>query len=292
MPWLQVDTALGESNPEHLEPLLEELGAIAVWFSDAGDEPVLEPALGTTPLWTDTIVSALFPAHSDEIVIANAIEKQIKARTVSFHAIQDRDWPAEWQKSLHPIKFGNNIWVCPAANNTTPEDGVKIQLTPGMAFGTGEHPTTAMCLTWLETIAPGMTDASVLDYGCGSGLLSIAALKLGAGHATAVDLDPQALLATQQNCTMNDCAQNATICLPQDLPRKQHEVLLANILSKTLIELSPTLNKLTSPGAMIALSGILETQAVAVCESWSDWATLGISQQTNEWVLLSGIKHK
>ena len=292
MPWLQVDTALGEVNLEQLELLLEELGAVAVWLADAADEPVLEPALGTTPLWRETTVSALFPAHSDVEAITGAMAKQVNTHDITFHAVEDKDWVAEWQASLHPAQFGENIWVCPSSEAVVPPDSVTIQLTPGMAFGTGEHPTTAMCLAWLEQAKSSLSGATVLDYGCGSGLLAIAALKLGARHATAVDLDPQALLATEQNCTANNCARDATICLPQNTPELQHDLLVANILCNTLIELSLTLNTLTRPGAPIALSGILADQASAVSESWSAWATLDISARSGDWVLLSGNKHK
>ncbi len=291
MPWLQVDTELGKTQPEQLEPLLEELGALAVWFSDAGDEPILEPAPDTTPLWSATTVSALFPAATSRARIETALNLLLPGKALQFRDIADRDWPAEWQKSLRPLKFGKNIWVIQAPDENVPDDSFVIQLTPGLAFGTGEHPTTAMCLTWLESLDADLLEQSVLDYGCGSGLLAIAALKLGAGQATATDIDPQALLATRQNSELNQCAAHLSCCLPEDLPEIQHDVLVANILSNILTELGPALNALTRPGAPIALSGILSGQAGEVIDSWSDWATLRVSQQTDDWVLLSGNKN-
>ena len=297
MPWLQVDTELGEAQPEQLEPLLAELGALAVWFRDAGDEPVLEPAPGATPFWSATVISALFPADANRSDISARLTPVLPGLQLRFSEVADRDWLGEWQQSLRPLRFGENIRVIQAAGTGSPADADKseteifIRLTPGLAFGTGEHPTTAMCLTWLESQRAELRGQTALDYGCGSGLLAIAALKLGASQATATDLDPQALLATRQNSELNACATRLSCYLPEALPEMQHDVLVANILSNTLIELGPALNALTRPGAPIALSGILSGQADEVCASWSDWAALRVSQRIDDWVLLSGNKH-
>ena len=292
MPWLQLETEVGLKDPDSLEPVLEELGAVAVWFRDAGDEPILEPAPGETPGWSSTIVTALFPAQTQAAELSNALTGSIDTRRLSFTVIEDRDWHAEWRGTLRPLLFGKRLWVVPDGMSAPGDDaeGVSIYLSPGMAFGTGEHPTTAMCLEWLD--AQTLADNSVLDYGCGSGLLAIAALALGAGHVRAVDIDPQALEATRCNAAENNCLESLDVSFPEEINvDRQYDVLVANILSGTLIELGPVICNLMAPGARLALSGILADQADQVRAAWSDWAALEVASQTDDWVLLAGEKH-
>jgi ribosomal protein L11 methyltransferase len=290
MPWLQVETELGQTQPEQLEALFEKLGAVAIWLTDAGNDPVLEPALGTTPLWNSTCMTALFAADADQSALTAALGKVLNADSIRLSDISDADWTGDWQRSLGPLQLGERLWVIQSSANTVPDGSVVIQLTPGLAFGTGEHPTTAMCVRWLENLGTTLRGKSVLDFGCGSGLLAIAALKLGAHRACAADIDPQALLASEQNATLNNCSAALSVCYPADLPAKQHDVLVANILSNTLIECGPMLQNLTAPDARIALSGVLSHQAEMVCSSWADWATLEVTDSSDAWVLISGTK--
>ncbi len=289
MSWLQIETVVGQQRPEVLELILEELGATAVWFRDAGDEAILEPGPGETPLWSATIVAALFPEQTDQQKLAVALRDVVEGSELHFTQVEDRDWQSDWQQTLHAIRFGERLWVVPdgvAFNNP----GIRITMSPGLAFGTGEHPTTRMCLNWLQ--AQPLAGCSVLDYGCGSGLLAIAALALGADSACAVDIDDQALTATRDNAAKNSVAGRLFVCRPEEIETgRQYDVLLANILSGTLIELGPTINELMRPNARLTLSGILTDQAEAVCDAWSGWATLNTQMQDQNWVLLSGRKH-
>jgi ribosomal protein L11 methyltransferase len=292
MPWLQLETEAGLQHPEALESVLEDLGAVAVSFRDAGDEPILEPAPGETPRWSSTIVTALFPADMQATDLTQALDGHIDSGQLRFSVIGDRDWHAEWRSTLQPLQFGNRLWVVPDDMSAPGTDAAAIfvYLSPGMAFGTGEHPTTAMCLEWLD--GQVLTDASVLDYGCGSGLLAIAALSLGAPHVSAVDIDPQALEATRSNAANNSCLDRLIVDFPEEISDgRKYDVLVANILSGTLVELGPAIRDLMAPGARLALSGILAHQANQVRSAWSDWATLEVVRQTDEWVLLAGQKH-
>jgi len=289
MPWLQLETELGLQHSEALETALEDLGAEAVWLRDAGDEPLLEPAPGEMPRWSCTYVAALFPADTDQHWLATQLAGVLEESPLRFSIVTDRNWQTEWQANLQPMRFGERLWIVPAGKAAPPGSAV-VQFSPGMAFGTGEHPTTRMCLEWLDALAP-MGEA-VLDYGCGSGLLAIAALQLGARRACAVDIDPQALEATRNNALANNCLERLDIHYPEEIGgAQQYDVLAANILSGTLIELEPTLRYLLQPGARIALSGILLDQAPLVCAAWQDWAELRVTAQIDGWALLTGQKH-
>lgn len=288
MSWLQLETVTGHQQPEALGLVLEEMGATAVWFRDAGEQPILEPAPGQTPLWTATIVAALFPEDTDADGLAAALTDVLDGAELRFRHVDDRDWQADWQNTLRPIRFGERLWVVPDGV-AFDEPGISVALSPGLAFGTGEHPTTAMCLSWLES--QPLSGCDVLDYGCGSGLLAIAALALGADHACAVDIDAQAIAATRDNAAKNGCEDRLSACFPEEIETgRQYDVLVANILSGTLIELGPLINQLLRPNARLALSGILEDQAEAVCAAWSDWAALKTDRHDQNWVLLTGTK--
>lgn len=288
MSWLQLETVIGQQRPETLEPILEELGATAVWFRDAGEEPILEPKPGETPLWSATIVAALFPQDTDPRMLTAALADFVDGSELRFTRIDERNWHADWQRTLRPVRFGKQLWVVPDGV-AFDEPGIRVRMTPGLAFGTGEHPTTAMCLQWLES--QPLSGCAVLDYGCGSGLLAIASVALGAEEACAVDIDAQALDASRDNATKNGCAARVVVCGPEEIETgRQYDVLVANILSGTLIELGPVISKLLQPNARLALSGILEDQAAAVCAAWSGWAELNTSMQDQNWVLLTGRK--
>jgi len=288
MPWLQVETVAPQTEPRRLEDALSELGAVAVWLRDGGDEPVLEPAPGETPGWSDTLVTALYTDDFTQETLAPALAARLPDIEFHFSIIEDRDWQAEFQNTVTPLQFAEHLWVIPDGA-APPPDATVIRLMPGMAFGSGEHPTTAMCMRWLAQ--QPLAGMQTLDYGCGSGLLAIAALKLGAASACGVDIDPQALQATGENATKNGCAERLTIVKPDAVPAgAKYDVLVANILSGTLIDLGSTLNALTKPGGRIALTGILEHQANDVVSAWSEWAELTVGDQIDDWVLLNGMK--
>jgi ribosomal protein L11 methyltransferase len=288
MPWLQLETELGLQHPEILETKLEELGAVAVWLRDAGDEPLLEPAPGEMPQWSSTLVAALFPADTNQQLLAAQLVGLIEGGVLHFSHIADRDWQKDWQETLQPARFGSRLWVVPDGT-TAPADSIVVHFSPGMAFGTGEHPTTRMCLEWLDSLTP-MGNA-VLDYGCGSGLLAIAALQLGAARACAVDIDPQALDATRNNALANACHNRLDVRYPEEISSaQQYDVLAANILSDTLIKLGPVIYGLLQPGARLALSGVLIDQAPQVCTAWNEWVELQVTARIDDWVLLTGQK--
>jgi len=290
MAWLHLQTKLGLSNPGELELALEELGAVSVSLQDAGDEPLLEPAPGETPLWSSTIVTALFPEDSEATDISAALTSLIATDQLQFTQIADDDWQQNWRQELKAQCFGESLWVVPDEHSKVPAGSTLVTLQPGLAFGTGEHPTTAMCLAWLEsTIGPKDT---VLDYGCGSGLLGIAALALGARAVLATDIDEQALDSTRNNAKNNACGDRLRAVHAKVLDNPDRfDVLVANILSGTLIELGPHIELLMRPGARMAITGILAEQADEVANAWSDWADMRVSMHTDNWVLLTGTKH-
>jgi ribosomal protein L11 methyltransferase len=291
--WLQAALDCPQAAVTAAEETFERLGALVTWTQGADDEEILEPEPGATPLWRAVRLTALLPPDTDRPRIAAAFP----GTPVHFAIVADRDWDAEWRKSLKPLRFGARLWVCPVGQDCPDPHGVRVRLEPGLAFGTGTHPTTAMCLAWLDRLAlEGQLaqDTRVLDYGCGSGILAIAALKLGAGSAVAVDIDPQALVATRDNAGRNGCAARLACGLPADLlPAARREtfgVLVANILSGPLVRLAPDLRRYAGPATRVALSGILAEQATEVIAAYRPWVHLTISGQQGGWVLLAGAR--
>ena len=200
MSWRQFVMELHELEPDVVEEVLTAHGALAVTLTDAGDAPVLEPAPGETPLWPDTKITALFPGDQDLSALTRALETTVAPTPLpatTIETLEERVWEREWLKRFKPMRFGERLWVSPREMNVGDPQAIVVRLDPGLAFGTGTHPTTALCLRWLD--AASLDDARVLDFGSGSGILAIAALKLGAAAATAVDIDPQAVTATQTN---------------------------------------------------------------------------------------------
>ena len=253
-----------------VEAALLEIGADSITFVDRGDEPVLEPKPGEIRLWSDTLVRALFQDSSgagplDAVRnldrLATALGPHI-TRTARVNAVEDRDWERVWLADWKSMRFGRRLWVCPtpAALPDDP-DAIVVRLDPGLAFGTGTHPTTALCLQILDSLP--VSGRHVIDYGCGSGILGIAALKLGAAHATAIDLDPQALLATRDNAIRNGVDASIDV-QGVDGTIQPAYCVMANILAGPLIELAPKLTAACEPGGYLLLSGLLKTQAYAV----------------------------
>ena len=261
----QVEFPLGDLDPEAVEDALFDVGVTSITFVDRGDEPVLEPKPGEVRLWTDTLVRALFDASSDAVLNIQHLATRLGSHiteTARVHAVEDRDWERVWLSDWKSMRFGKRLWVCPTVAALPDDPGaVVVRLDPGLAFGTGTHPTTALCLQILDALPLG--GRTLIDYGCGSGILGIAALKLGAVRVIAVDLDPQALLATRDNAIRNGVASAIEVQgVPATLPTAS--CVVANILAGPLIELAPLLTQACGPQADLLLSGLLKTQAYAV----------------------------
>jgi ribosomal protein L11 methyltransferase len=268
---------------------LEQLGALSVSLGDPGGEPILEPGPGATPLWPEVVVTALLPLETGEGAVRARLAglSQAAASSVAFAYLEDRDWVREFRETLAPLRFGDRLWICPADASCPDPDGIAITLEPGLAFGSGTHPTTALCLRWLASL--DLRTLTVLDWGCGSGVLALAALALGARTATAVDIDPQALQATADNARRNSRERGLRVADPAQVGRdERHDVIVANILADSLIGLSPTLRLHSAAGARVALSGILAAQAGRVCDACAPWLDLRPAAGLDGWVLLTG----
>ncbi len=287
---LTVRFALDRGSVETAERTLHELGAQAISYLDAGDVTLLEPAPGQTPWWPRMVIEALFPDHTpiDRILLGLLVSGLVQtANDVEFGALDARDWTSAWMDRFAPMRFGRSLWVCPSNHPVDPAWPVVVRLDPGLAFGTGTHPTTALCLEWLDAAA--LTDRLVVDYGCGSGVLAIAAARLGAGQVLAVDYDPQALVATAENARRNAVADRIETCLPGQLPDSlSADVLVANILSGPLIELATRLVALLSPGGRLVLAGILADQTDQVLAAYAGRLTAIEVAERAGWVRLSG----
>jgi ribosomal protein L11 methyltransferase len=292
MPFLQLTVAIGSADPEPFEAALLAAGASSITLEDAADDPVLEPEPGTTPLWPTVRVKALFDASVDRDAILLAMSQQLPSPLpgIRFEDVEDRAWEREWLKDFRPMRFGARLWVCPAGMRPEPADieSVFIDLDPGLAFGTGTHPTTALCLEWLESTQ--LEGKTVVDYGCGSGVLAIAALKLGAKAAVAVDIDPQAIVATNENAQRNAVKDRLTACTVEAFHRNACDVVVANILAEPLEQLAPRLSQLVVPGGAIVLSGLLQAQAPRLASIYGAWFDMDPMATRDDWARLSGIK--
>ena len=287
MPFLQLTLEIGSQDPAPFEDALFDLGATAVTLEDAADDPVLEPAPGATPLWPTVRVKALFDAALDPGTLGRQVTERCgDAARPAVELIGDRSWEREWLRDFRPMRFGRRLWVCPGGLPAGDPDGTRIELDPGLAFGTGTHATTALCLEWMDR--RDLAGLSVVDYGCGSGILAIAALRLGARRASAVDHDPQALEATRSNTQQNAVTDRLLAFPPEDMPDDCADILLANILAGPLIELASRLATLVRPEGRIALSGILCDQVAKVEEAYGPWFELDAPRVKDEWVILSG----
>ncbi|ABQ22081.1 TPA: 50S ribosomal protein L11 methyltransferase [Vibrio cholerae] len=293
MPWIQIKLNATNDNAEAIgDMLMEETGAVSVTFLDAKDTPVFEPLPGETRLWGDTDVVALYEADMDTSLIL----QQIKASNMlaegfahKVEQVEDKDWEREWMDNFHPMQFGRRLWICPSWREVPDPQAVNVMLDPGLAFGTGTHPTTALCLEWLDNL--DLTGKTVIDFGCGSGILAIAAIKLGAAKVIGIDIDPQALLASKDNAARNGVEDQIEVYLPKDQPEGLvADVVVANILAGPLRELSPTIKGLLKPGGQLAMSGILDTQAESVAEFYRDDLELDPIAEKSEWCRISGRK--
>ncbi len=289
MPWLQVRLAITPEQAETYEDALLGVGAVSVTFMDAEDQPIFEPDLGTTPLWSHTHLLALFEADVDPANLVAHLEL-LTGGPLPEHQIErieDQDWERSWMDNFQPMRFGRRLWIVPSWHAAPEPDAVNLLLDPGLAFGTGTHPTTALCLEWLD--GQDLTGRQLLDFGCGSGILAIAALLLGAERAVGTDIDPQALEASRDNAERNGIAPASfPLYLPEALPTEQADVVVANILAGPLVSLAPQITRLVRPGGLLALSGVLAEQADEVRAAYQDAFELDPTAEKDGWVRISG----
>jgi ribosomal protein L11 methyltransferase len=297
MPFLQLTLPIGSADPEPFEDALMEAGALSITLEDAGDDPVLEPPPGTTPLWPTVRIRALFDANEDRDSLAGRLHSTpLDWPVAHIETIADRAWEREWLQDFKPMRFGNRLWVCPNGQRPPSElqttsyslQPVFLDLDPGLAFGTGTHPTTRLCLEWLD--GTDLRGRTVIDFGCGSGILAVAALKLGASHALGVDIDDQALTATIDNATRNAVLDHLQVSSVDSMPREPANIVLANILAEPLIDLADRLAELVLPGGSIVLSGLLEKQAEQVARRYQPWFDIAPVVVSDGWARLDGLR--
>ena len=302
MPFLELSIRCSESEQPRYENALEDVGALAVTLLDAdaatpNERAIHEPGVGETPLWGEVALSALFPDDADALMLLAALESFDPAldwSAASFRKVEDQDWERAWMDQYVPLQFGTRTWIVPW-NQDLPaeaaaEDAAVVRLDPGLAFGSGTHPTTSLCLQWLDMLADdgALRGATVLDFGCGSGILALAALKLGAAAAVGVDNDPQALLATADNAQRNGVDARLQVFTPDDEPVAAYPVVVANILASALDALADTLAARVAPGGRIALSGILAGQEGPLLARYGAWFDALQVAQEGDWIRIDG----
>lgn len=292
MAWIQIHLTTHRHTAPLAELLFDGLGALSVTMEDAEDEPMLEPAPGETPLWSKTRVTGLFPEESDGEQLCRDIRGQLDPKfilSLEVERLADQVWERVWLKDFHPMRFGRRLWIAPAGQVPEDPSAITLQLDPGLAFGTGTHPTTALCLNWLDQAE--LAGKTVLDFGCGSGILAIAALLLGAKEVVAIDHDPQALEATAANAENNRVRERLKIIDHRHPLELSADITLANILAATLIELEPLLSGNTRRGGEVVLSGILQEQAETVTGAFQGDFDIKPPVSLDGWVLLHGNRH-
>lgn len=291
--WLELSLTLSAEQRGDVELALDDLGALAITLSDAEDDPIFEPAPGETPLWPTVVLTALFEGDRDRATLVHALADLVPGldgSQVGFAEVADQEWTRVWMDQFQPMRFGRRLWIYPSTIPAPDEfrEAVVVHLDPGMAFGTGTHATTALCLQWLDGL--DLVGKTVIDYGCGSGVLGIAAIKLGAAHVIGVDNDPQALQASAENARRNHVEDRLELCLPQAFGEPLADVLVANILAEPLIELEPLFRRCLRPGGLIALSGILTGQQHEVIQRYSEHFGQIEAVEQEEWQRISGVR--
>ena len=304
MPFLELTVQCRRDDQPRFERAFEDVGALAVTLLDAdadsdNEHAILEPGVGETPLWDGVALTALFPGDADPLMLLSALESfdaTLPWTGVRFRKVDDQDWERAWMDTYEPLRFGARTWIVPW-NRELPQgadapDAAVVRLDPGLAFGSGTHPTTALCLRWLDGLASegALEGATVLDFGCGSGILALAALKLGAARAVGIDNDPQALLATADNAERNDVGDRLRVAAPGDAPRDTYPVVVANILASALDVLAETLASHVAPGGRIALSGILAGQEGPLLGRYGAWFDHLAVTREGDWIRIDGAR--
>ena len=291
MNWLQLRIAVDKPEVEALEDALLASGAVSVTLEDGADDPILEPGVGETPLWNSLRVTGLYPADIHTELAFQLLRENFSGQLQHWRweILEDQPWETLWTEHYQPIQCGEKLWICPSWREPPNPDAVNLSLDPGLAFGSGTHATTFLCLQWLD--AQPLSGKTVIDFGCGSGILAIAALLLGAKHVIATDNDPQALLATRDNARRNglDEAQ-LSVCLPQDLDAGPADIVLANILAEPLIFLAGQLTTLTAPSGQLCLSGMIASQTDPVMSAYSEYFRFASPLCREEWFCLTADK--
>jgi ribosomal protein L11 methyltransferase len=304
MPFLELTVPCRESEQPRYEHALEDVGALAVTMLDANadtdnEHAILEPGVGQTPLWDAITLTALFPHDADALLLLAALEAfdpALEWSKAAFRNVEDQDWERAWMDQYAPLRFGARTWIVPWNHDLPAEadlpDAAVVRLDPGLAFGSGTHPTTSLCLQWLDALAGRgeLQGREVLDFGCGSGILALAALKLGAARAVGVDNDPQALLATHDNAQRNGVGDALAVFLPADEPAATYPVVVANILASALDALADTLAARVAAGGRIALSGILDGQQDALLQRYGAWFDRLAVTVEGDWVRIDGVR--
>ena len=291
MPWIQLKINTEEEHAEKIGNMLSANGAQAVTFMDAKDDPIFEPKLGELTLWPRTQVIGLYEAdHDMNKVVANLKKANVLGEEFPYKLdqLEDKDWEREWMDNFHPMQFGERLWICPSWCDIPNPEAVNIMLDPGLAFGTGTHPTTSLCLKWSDGI--DFKGKTVVDYGCGSGILAIAALLLGAEEVIGIDIDPQALIASHANAERNGVADKLKLYLPDAQPEYKADVVMANILAGPLEELRHIITGYCKTDGLLVLSGILDTQAEHIAALYSEDFQMDPIALEGEWARLSGVR--
>ncbi len=294
MYWLQLSINTTKNHLEISEDCLFSAGALTVTLTDAADQPILEPAPNEIPVWDNIVVTGLFNEKNKQQDLIDSINHCLAEIQFSYNIeiLEDKNWTRAWMEHFHAMQFGTRLWICPLHIKPPEPNAVNLRLDPGLAFGTGTHPTTSLCLRWLDKNIKNQK--SILDYGCGSGVLAIAACMLGENNADGVDIDPQALTATHDNAQTNQVTNKIKVFLPDDFQEQhsatQYDVVIANILSGPLAELAPMFASHTKKKGDIVLSGILKEQAEALIKTYSQFFKMDEPQFEDDWVLLHGIK--
>ena len=296
MEWRQFVMDLETLNPDSIEEIFVRHGAHSITYTDVGDKPVLEPAPGETPMWKDTRITGLFSPDADINRLQDDLLQSMQIGQLPTHHIEelvDRVWEREWLKDFGPMRFGQRLWICPGDSSANNSDAVIVRLDPGLAFGTGTHPTTALCLHWLDSLA--LSGTTMLDYGCGSGVLAIAALRLGCRSAVAMDIDPQAITATRQNAQRNEVDARLRIFCNAAEVGDQFNVVIANILAGPLIDFAASIATHVMSGGVLALSGILSEQVEEVLVAYRPWIDFDEpvlrSHGNQTWACLTGTRN-
>ena len=304
MPFLELSLPCTEAQQPRYERALDDVGALAVTLADAhadapDEQAIFEPGVGEQPLWGELVLTALFAGDTDALVLLAALESfdpELDWTQARFRKVEDQDWERAWMDQYEPLRFGDRTWIVPW-NRELPDDAraadaAIVRLDPGLAFGSGTHPTTALCLQWLDALAGAglLQDRRVLDFGCGSGILALAALKLGAAQAVGVDNDPQALLATHDNAERNEVADRLAVYLPGDEPVATYPVVVANILASALVTLADTLTARVAPGGRLAMSGILAGQEAEVIARYADAFDDLQAERQEDWMRVTGTR--
>jgi len=292
MAWWQLSVQCTAAELEQTENLLLDLGALSITLADARDQPLYEPLPGNTPVWDESTVTGMFETTKTPEQLYQQLTSSLPEHLVASvrqSVLEDQDWVQAYREHYYPIQCGEKLWIVPSWHSAPDPGAVNIELDPGLAFGTGGHPTTALCLAWLAE--NDIQDQTVLDYGCGSGILAIAACKLGAQKVIGVDIDPQALEASRQNASRNQIeADQFPVFLPAKMPDDKVDLLIANILSGPLVELSNRLATLVKPGGRILLSGILRQQENAIQSAYQPYFNLDPVCAKEDWIRVTGTR--